>query len=80
VQALLQKTSKLEADIGAGDRCQQERSQQLSTALSTISFLKQQLNLKQAEANASHRNLKTVKTSPSALTRDLRWCNDELAF
>ncbi len=80
MQALLEKNSKLEAAIGAGDRCQQERSQQLSTALSTISCLKQQLKSKQAEANAAQRILKAEKTSRAALMRELRQCNDELAF
>ncbi len=80
MQALLEKNSKLEAAIGAGDRCQQERSQQLSTALSTISCLKQQLKSKQAEANAAQRFLKAEKTSRAALMRELRRCNDELAF
>ncbi len=71
---------KQHAAIGVGDRCQQERSQPLSSTLSTISFLKQQLKSKQARANASHRNLKAKKTSRSALVRHLFQCNDELAL
>jgi len=52
----------------------------LSIALSTISFLKQQLKSKQAVAIASHRNLKAEKTSRSAIMREFHQGNDELAF
>ena len=79
MQALLEKNSKLEAAIGAGDRCQQERSQQPSASLSTISFLKQQLKSQQAEINVAQRNLNAEKISRSVL-REMCQCRPAHRF
>ncbi len=60
---LLQKTSKLEAAIGAGDRCQQERSQQLSTTLSTIYYtVYHQVSQAAAEIEAGQGNCVTQES------------------